>query len=256
MYAYAGHSVSKRGKRHQQHVRVYGWEMQSPAWKSLSTDARALLLEIRGRYTGRANRIHLSVREMMARLNIGQRRAQRARDELVDRGFIRLLEQGTFARKARHASEYALLNEPLDGEPGPPPLDFMRWGRKKTTVAETATLGSRSDYRTAPERAKKNAHGSCSDYRQTRISADHGSCHGYTVSLPPPTPEPGWQYRGQIWRCRNGLVLDTQCATCRVWTTARGEEFDGKRHRCDPASQSAAIETLDATPGGAPRWLN
>ena len=234
--------MSKRRKQHPQHVRVYQWEMRSPAWQSLSTDARALLLEFRALYAGRENRVYLSVREMMARLHIGQRRAQKARDELIERGFVRLIKHGSFGRKVRHASEYALTNEPLDGQDGPAPLDYMRWGKKKSTVAVATTDGSRSDYRGTAGEAKKKPHGSRSDYREARNSAGHGSCHGCAGRLPTPTrktPPPGWEVRGQTWRSRVGLLLDTQCATCRVWITNSGDEFDGRRHRCDPVSAAA-----------------
>lgn len=251
--------MSRRGKKHEQHVRLYQWEMRSPAFQSLSVDARALLVEFRALYTGRENRIHLSVREMMTRLNIGQRRAQAARDELLDRGFVRLLEKGSFSRRPRLASEYCLTNETLDSQPGPPPLDFMRWGRKKTSVAVATTDGSRSDYRADAAAAKKQPAGSRSDYRNARNSTVPGSRSDYTGRLPPPVGKElkavawGWEARGRIWRCRSGLILNTQCARCQVWITARREEFDGRRHRCGKTAQRPWTEDLDTMPGG---WIN
>ena len=226
------------------YVRIYAWEMNTPAWRSLSTDARSLLIELRALYSGRENRVYLSVRDMMSKLNIGQRRASRARDELIARGFIKLLHRGDFKRKQRHASEFALLNDPVEGDAQiTPPLDYMKWGReKKSSVAMATTDSSCSDYRSREEGGKKPGHGSRNDYRGATNALNVGSRSDYTVSLPPTPGEKsgpaGWALHGARWRCRSGLVLDTQCPICRVWTTAKSEEFDGRRHRCDPVSRA------------------
>lgn len=116
----------RKSKPKLKHVRMHDWEMQTEAWRSMSTDARALLIEFRVLYNGQENRLFLSVREMMKRLNIGQRRAEKARDELLDRGWIRIIEKGSFNWKIRHATVYALTNEPINaGEPAP--KDFMKF---------------------------------------------------------------------------------------------------------------------------------
>lgn len=120
------------------HVRLYLWEMQTEAWQTLCTDARALLVEFRVRWN-EDNRIFFSVRQMMDCLGIGQRRAERARDELLKRGWIRIMEQGSFTKKVRHATVYALTNEPI--HPGEiPPKDFMRWKPEKNSVAAMNTV--------------------------------------------------------------------------------------------------------------------
>ncbi len=118
--------AGKKPRRDQAHVRLYQHELESAAYRSLSPDARSLLVELRSFYTGRSNRVHMSLREAMRRLNVGRRRAQGAINELIDRGFIRLLTPGAFHRKVPHAPEYALLHEPLDGE-RVPEKPFMRW---------------------------------------------------------------------------------------------------------------------------------
>ena len=238
--------MKKKGTLAAKHVRLYSWEMASPAWRSLSTDARALLLELRLLYAGRENRVFLSLRDMQTRLNVGQRRAQKARDELIDRGFIRTLQTGSFERKMRHASEFALLNEPIDQREGStPPMDYMKWG-KKNTVVVTATDGSRGDYRGNPEKSRKGPDGSRDSYRDPPKRNLNGSRHDCTFSLPPPTEKkarPGWEIKGAQWRCRNGLVLDRKCAVCAVWITHARQEFDGARHKCDPVSKRAAATT-------------
>lgn len=116
----------KRKARHEPHVRLYRHELESPAYRSLSPEARALLVELRALFNGAGNRIHMSVREIQERLSISQRPAQRARDELLDRGFIRVLAPADFRTKVRHAPVYALTSEPVEAG-GSPPRDYMRW---------------------------------------------------------------------------------------------------------------------------------
>ncbi|MFT4046954.1 MAG: hypothetical protein QM661_09690 [Solimonas sp.] len=131
------------------HVRLYRYELQCPAYRALSTDARALLVEFRALYSGGENRLFMSVREMMERLGIGNHhRVRMARDELIKLGWLRELSPGSFNLKARHATEYALTNEPLTGAPGSvPPKDFMRWqppemtASRKNTVVTSTTHG-------------------------------------------------------------------------------------------------------------------
>ena len=175
------HSRRRRGEPH---VRLYRYELECAAYRSLSTDARALLIEFRALYDGRRNRIHMSIREAMRRLDVGQRRAQRAIWELVERGFIRVVEPGGFQRKVRHATVYALTSEPLEDRDGAvAPKDYMKW-HQKSTVANSATDGSHFDDREGSSAAPKPVHGSQFSYRERPISRNHGSEFSYTDKLP------------------------------------------------------------------------
>lgn len=119
-------------RKAESHVRLYAHELAAPAYRTLSVDARALLVELRSLYTGGPNRVFLGIRQMMERLGIGQRRAQAARDELFERGWIVEIEPGGFNRKTRHATVYALTNEPIDDYPGSvAPKQYMRWMPQK-----------------------------------------------------------------------------------------------------------------------------
>ena len=114
-------------RRGEQHVRLYRYELESPAYRSLCLAARALLVEFRAMYN-RDNRIHMSVREVMRRLDVGQKLAERAISELLDRGFIVIIEKGTFHRKTKHATVYALTNEVVDSiDKSIPPKSYMKW---------------------------------------------------------------------------------------------------------------------------------
>lgn len=120
--------------RDRQHVRLYAWEIETEAYRSLGCPARALLVEMRALYAGQENRVYMSRREAQRRLGVGRRVAEQAIAELVDRGFIRVLEEGSFSRKVRHATVYALTHEPIDDEDGPAPKDYMRWRHPRNDV--------------------------------------------------------------------------------------------------------------------------
>lgn len=170
-------------KRTEPHVRFYLHELQSAAYRSLSPEARALLTEARSLYAGKENCIALSVREIQRRLQVGRHRAVNARDELVDRGFLRVLTLGGFSRKVRHATEYALTNERLnpnqDGATAP--KDFMRWRPpQKITGLTTGTNGADHRHRGPDVRPRKGADGADDRHRGARLGANHGADDQHT----------------------------------------------------------------------------
>ena len=134
-----------KGRRDEKHVRLYKHEWECPAYQSLKSDSKVLLFEMRSLYEGQENRIHMSVREVMRRLGVGQRRAESALAELINTGFLRLIQRGEFRRKIRHASVYALENVPIEDKDGAvAPKSYMSWRppEEKNTVVNSATVGS------------------------------------------------------------------------------------------------------------------
>ena len=122
--------ASKKAQKPQgeSHVRVYWYEMRTPAWRTLDPDARALLVELRALFRpSQANLVYLSVREGMRRLGIGQRRVQRAFASLIERGWITVDTPGGFARKTPHATTFRLQNEPSASPGAKPTMAYMRW---------------------------------------------------------------------------------------------------------------------------------
>lgn len=118
----------RKGPATEAHVRLYAHETRCPAWQTLEPDARALLVELRALYQpSQANIVFLSIREAERRLNIGQRRVQRAFDALLVRGWIAVHEPGGFTRKMRHATAYRLENEPSAAPGATPNKSYMRW---------------------------------------------------------------------------------------------------------------------------------
>jgi hypothetical protein len=103
--------------------------LQSPAWRSLPGNARALYVELAARYNGSNNgRIPYSVRQAIEALHIGSHTAIRLLALLQDRGFIVCTKKGAFSMKAvRDASEWRLTEYEDDVRPNYPTKEFMRW---------------------------------------------------------------------------------------------------------------------------------
>lgn len=184
--------MGKSKKSFEPHVRLYRHELDCAAYRDLSPDARALLVEFRALFDGRENLVFMGVREMIRRLGVGDhRRARKARDELVSHGFIRLVSEGAFKRKARHASEYVLTNEPLDDRPGSvAPKDFMRWRQpyasvcQKKSVVETTTVGGQNNHRELSKMPSKPPLGGQNNHRETHFLHSLGGQNNHTDSLP------------------------------------------------------------------------
>jgi hypothetical protein len=113
-----------------QHIRLYLFEMQTAAFRSLSVGARALLLELKAFYNGNNNgALFLSAREAAKRLNIGKNKAGLLFCELQERGFIRAKEKGAFNIKATRGGGAAttwVLTEFAHGT-ALPTRDFQHW---------------------------------------------------------------------------------------------------------------------------------
>src|SRR5258705_11518623 len=100
-----GVAMSSSNRKHreptQRYVSLRDWLLESPAWRSLSCNARALYLELAKRYNGRNNgRISYGLREAFKALHIGKTAAQAALLLLQDRGFIVRTKKGAFSMKA------------------------------------------------------------------------------------------------------------------------------------------------------------
>ncbi len=121
---------SKHGPRF---VQLFHWMLESEAWLSLSTPARSVYLELARLFNGVNNgEIALSVRQAAHRCRISKNTAQRAIQELIDKGFIAIETPGGFCRKVRHATEYRLMEHKFQGKQAT--KDFTRWKPKNSDV--------------------------------------------------------------------------------------------------------------------------
>jgi hypothetical protein len=112
------------------HVRLYRWELTSPAFRSLTTHARALLIELKSLHNGTNNgELFLSVREAARRLGVGKNLAARCFKELEERGFIRVSRPAAFNMKSAsrrgEATSWRLTEYPVGDALAT--KDFMRW---------------------------------------------------------------------------------------------------------------------------------
>ena len=98
----------------------------SPAWRSLSCNARAAWLEVFGRYNGFNNgEIPLSCREVAISCGLGKTTAARAFDELINRGFLTIEEESAFNMKQKKSRRWYMTH--LDSDKRMATNRWKRW---------------------------------------------------------------------------------------------------------------------------------
>lgn len=105
--------------------------LKSPAWRSLSGAAVKVLLELHTRYNGGNNgNVRLSMNEAVSALGIGKGTAQRAFQELQDKGFIALVTPGNWYHRQAH--EWRLTTKRMDTPKGQTPAtnEWRNWSGK------------------------------------------------------------------------------------------------------------------------------
>jgi len=124
-----------RSDKDGRHVRLYHWILRTPAWNSLSAEARAIYVEMSSRYHGTNNgQIPYAVRYAANSLGIGKTTAARAIEMLQDRGFIVVMTKGAFSRKNRHATEWRLTEFGCDVTNALSTREFARWREIQNAV--------------------------------------------------------------------------------------------------------------------------
>ena len=125
-----------RGERY---VRLQWYMLQSEAWRSLTPNAKALLLDVWARHNGINNgEISYAVREAR-KIGLGRHAATDAFDLLIERGFLRVTRNSGFNVKRRDAHLWAVTAEKVGDRP--PTKDFMRW-RLPPSISQTPCAGS------------------------------------------------------------------------------------------------------------------
>ena len=108
-------------------VKLEHYLLNSPAYRSLCCCARSLLVELYALYNGSNNgTLYMSVRQAQQRLgDVGRKAAEKAFNELQDRGFITVVQKGSFTCKVQLATTWRLTEHDCEGRPAT--KDFMRW---------------------------------------------------------------------------------------------------------------------------------
>ncbi|EME68268.1 hypothetical protein H261_19199 [Paramagnetospirillum caucaseum] len=106
--------------------------LKSPAWMTMTPNAKALLIQLWARHNGTNNgEIGYSVRDAVA-IGLSKDQAARALKELVERGFLRVGRESSFTLKSKAARTWILTGEPIGAAPAT--KEFMRW--QQTTEVE------------------------------------------------------------------------------------------------------------------------
>ncbi len=120
-------------------VPMYRWEMDLPAYRLMSVYGRALLMEYRRKFNGSNNgEISMSAREAGILLCCDKDTAYKYQGELLEKGWIREVQKGSFNRKTdatgrkfRAATTWRLTNEPIGlGVDTPATKEYMKWKPK------------------------------------------------------------------------------------------------------------------------------
>lgn len=117
----------------------------SEAWRSLSCEAKALLIEVWARHNGANNgQIALSHRQARTALRIGNGKVQKTFLELQEKGFLIARMKGSFNWKVAagegRASEWELTTEACEGQPAKGL--YRSWAKEQNTVPASGTAGS------------------------------------------------------------------------------------------------------------------
>lgn len=130
--------TGKASKTIPRHVRLHHYLLRSAAWQDLSCYARCALVELYAVYNGENNgEIAMSERTLAVKLRCAVPTARKALGELVDHGFVRVQQRGSFHRKIPHATLWRLTEHPVGNSI--PTKEFMRW----ETPQEKAEIFSR-----------------------------------------------------------------------------------------------------------------
>lgn len=119
---------NKKGRNHGQFILLPRWLTRSPAWKTMSPNAKALLLDVWERHNGSNNGdISYAVREA-EEIGLSKDQTSRAFKELCERGFLKMRKASSFTLKTKEARTWELTAEPTGPEGTVAPTkEFMTW---------------------------------------------------------------------------------------------------------------------------------
>ena len=117
--------LSDRSQKYKRFVLFDYEQIESQAFKYLTGGALKLLIMVRKRFNGVNNgHISFSVREGNDLFVYSMNTVARYFDELVDKGFLRIKEKGSFSYKKRHATTWIITCEEYNNQKS---RDFKRW---------------------------------------------------------------------------------------------------------------------------------
>ena len=118
-------ALSTRSQKHKRFVLFDYEQIESQAFRYLTGGALKLLIMVRKRFNGINNgHISFSIREGFGLLGYAPNTIKRYFDELVDKGFLRIKEKGSFSYKKRHATTWIITCEEYNHQKS---RDFKHW---------------------------------------------------------------------------------------------------------------------------------
>ena len=118
-------ALSARSQKYKRFVLFDYEQIESQAFRYLSGGALKLLIMVRKRFNGINNgEISFSIREGRDLLGYSMNTVARYFDELVDKGFLRIKEKGSFTYKKRHATTWIITCEEYNNQKS---RDFKHW---------------------------------------------------------------------------------------------------------------------------------
>ena len=132
--------MKKQRAKAERFVKLTYGMMQTKAWQSLDSNARATYVELAMLYSGGNNgRIGFSARQAAQAIHVSKNTAARAMIALQDRGFVVATTKGRFDRQ-RHATRWRLTEFRCDRTDQPASRDFDAW-----STADILTLSPRGE---------------------------------------------------------------------------------------------------------------
>jgi Fic family protein len=118
-------ALSTRSQKHKRFVLFDYEQIESQAFRCLTGGALKLLIMVRKRFNGFDNgHISFSVREGRDLLGCSVNTISRYFDELVDKGFLKVKEKGSFSYKKRHATTWIITSDEYNNQKS---RDFKNW---------------------------------------------------------------------------------------------------------------------------------
>ena len=118
-------ALNARSQKHKRFILFDYEQIESQAFRYLTAGALKLLIMVRKRFNGINNGfVSFSIREGNDLLGYAPNTIKRYFDELVDKGFLKIKEKGSFSYKKRHATTWIITCEEYNNQKS---RDFKHW---------------------------------------------------------------------------------------------------------------------------------
>jgi hypothetical protein len=189
--------IKKQTRAAAQHIRLYRWFTECPAWRACDPVERALYLEIAGGYNGVNNgNITFSHRQAQERLGVSNKPIMRAFKGLQEKGFIVAARKGAFGWKVNRdgkkdrdrATTWTLTAEQIDWPARSlylPTKDFMKWQPPKKSRYASGTSMVRPGHTIDDDIIRpQHTNGVPTAYDEGSKSPLDGTPQAHTYSIP------------------------------------------------------------------------